>query len=71
MAGLHNIPLKMTVLAEEVEKTVESKAEILGIYTYRTKDKTHYYQFQYLEVNKQYQVDIISQSLHRNRDKSF
>lgn len=72
MAGLHNIPLKMAMLAEELEKIAKPKTEILGISTYRTKDETHYYQFQYVRVNNdKYEVDIISQPSYGNRNKSF
>lgn len=49
-----------------------TKYEVLGLYTYRTKDGLHYYQFQYVRVNNhRYAADIISRPSYENRNKSF
>ena len=57
---------------QKPHESIQMKYEVLGIYTYRTKDEKHWYQFQYVKVNDyKYEADIISQPSYEKRRSCY
>jgi hypothetical protein len=49
-----------------------SDGTLYSVYTYRTKDGLHYYQFEYVYIPEgYYEIDIISQPSYTNRNSSM